>query len=82
MERLADGPGISGFLVSQIKIKMTKEIKKTSAEWIKEVGYEVLDPDGWDRTNFDYSWNKEKITMAEFQRRLTLSTVRRKFKVS
>ena len=62
--------------------KMTKEIKKTSAEWIKEVGYEVLDPDGWDRGNFDYSWNKEKITMAEFQRRLVMSTVRRKFKPS
>jgi hypothetical protein len=61
---------------------MTKEIKKVSGEWIKEVGYEVLDPDGWDRTNFDYSWNKEKITMAEFQRRLAMSTVKRKFKVS
>ena len=61
---------------------MSKETKKTSAEWIKEVGYEVLDPDGWDRANFDYSWNKEKITMAEFQRRLALSTVRRKLKVS
>lgn len=61
---------------------MVKEIKKTSAEWNKEVGYEVLDPDGWDRKNFDYSWNKEKITMAEFQRRLALSTVRRKIKVS
>jgi len=61
---------------------MVKEIKKTSAEWIKEVGYEVLDPDGWDRKNFDYSWNKEKITMAEFQMRLALSTVRRKIKVS
>ncbi len=61
---------------------MVKEIKKTSAEWIKEVGYEVLDPDGWDRKNFDYSWNKEKITMVEFQMRLALSTVRRKIKVS
>lgn len=60
----------------------TEEIEKTSAEWIKEVGYEVLDPDGWDRANFDYSWSKEKITMVEFQRRLALSTVIRKFKVS
>ena len=40
------------------KNEMSKEIKKTSAEWIKEVGYEVLDPDGWDRANFDYSWIK------------------------
>ena len=59
---------------------MKKEIKKTSAEWIKEVGYEILDPDGWDRTNYDYSFNKEKITMEEFQKRISLSTVRRKLK--
>ena len=59
---------------------MKKEIKKTSAEWIKQVGYEILDPDGWDRTNYDYSFNKEKITMEEFQKRLSLSTVRQKFK--
>ena len=80
--RLAHVMQSGGCPSSKIKIKMSKEIKKTSAEWIKEVGYEVLDPDGWDRTNFDYSWNKEKITMAEFERRLALSTVRRKFKVS
>jgi len=54
---------------------MKNEIKKTSAEWIKEVEYEVLDPDGWDRNNFDYSWNKEKITFDEFKRRLSFSTV-------
>ena len=60
---------------------MKKEIKKTSAEWIKKVGYEILDPDGWDRTNYDYSFNKEKITMEEFQKRLSLSTVKRVFKV-
>ena len=59
---------------------MEKVIKKTSSEWIKEVGYEVLDPDGWDRLNFDYSWNKEEITITEFKRRLSLSTVKRKFK--
>jgi len=50
------------------------EIKKTSAEWIRESVFLVLDPDGWDRVNFDFSWNQEKITMAEFQRRLSRST--------
>ena len=53
---------------------------KTSSEWIKEVGYEVLDPDGWDRSNFQYSWYEEEITYEEFQKRLINSTVRRKFK--
>lgn len=60
---------------------MKKEVKKVSAEWIKEVGYKVIDPDGWDRTNFDYSWNKEKITYGEFVTRLNASTCQRIFKV-
>jgi len=59
---------------------MKKEIKKTSSEWIKEVGYIILDPDGWDRNNFDFSFNKEKITNEEFKKRLNASTVMRKFK--
>ena len=50
-------------------------MKKTSAEWIKKVNYEIINPDGWDRKNYDYSFNKEKITMEEFQKRLSLSTV-------
>lgn len=62
------------------KEKVTKEIKKTSAEWINYFNYEILNPDGWDRKNFDYSWNKEKITMTEFKKRLSFSTVRQKFK--
>jgi hypothetical protein len=57
-----------------------REVKKVSAEWIKTVGYEVRDPDGWDRENFEYSWFKEKITEKEFTRRLLLSTCYRKFK--
>lgn len=36
--------------------------------------YTVADPDGWDRKNFDVSWN-EKIDRDEFIRRLTGSTV-------
>jgi hypothetical protein len=54
--------------------------KKPSSEWIKEVGYEIIDPDGWDRFDFDYSFNIEKITQEEFMRRLMLSTVKRVLK--
>ena len=58
---------------------MTDEIKKSSAEWSKEMGLElgrdILDPDGWDRSNFDQSW-AELITKDEFRRRYTISTVR------
>ena len=60
---------------------MKRVIKKVSSEWIKEVGYEVRDPDGWDRKNYDYSFNKEKITKEEFDKRLMESTLIRKFKL-
>lgn len=56
------------------------EIKKTSSEWIKEVGYEVIDPDGWNRSDFQNSWYEEMITYQEFQIRLLGSTLKRKFK--
>jgi len=55
------------------------KIRKTSAEWIKEYSYEIIDADGW-RPNFDYSFYQEKITRKEFEVRLFLSTVRKKFK--
>jgi hypothetical protein len=61
-------------------IELLGDVKKPSSEWIKEVGYEVLDPDGWDRSNFQYSWYEEDITYQEFQKRLLISTVRREFK--
>lgn len=56
------------------------EIKKTSSEWIKEVGYEVINPDGWNRSDFQNSWYEEMITYQEFQKRLLGSTLKRKFK--
>jgi hypothetical protein len=49
----------------------------SSAEWHKLPAYNnivIQDPDGWDRANFDVSWD-EPITEDEFKRRLTLSTV-------
>jgi len=51
--------------------------KKTSDEWHKELCPDtiILDPDGWDRSNFEESWN-EKISRAEFIRRLGMSTIR------
>lgn len=52
-----------------------KEVKKTSAEWQKEYAYpRVLDPDGWDRKNYEYSWFKEKITKEEYDSRVLIST--------
>jgi hypothetical protein len=50
----------------------------TSVEWCDKIGIEdgiILDPDGWDRTNFKYSFEQEKITREEFINRLAGSTV-------
>ncbi len=50
-------------------------IKKTSEEWQSIFPYpKVLDHDGWDRKNFDYSWKEEKITLEEYENRLSNST--------
>lgn len=50
---------------------------KTSAEWNEDLaeGIHVIDPDGWDRVNFQISWYDEKIDREEFERRFMLSTV-------
>lgn len=53
------------------------ELKKTSEEWSKEFPeIIVLDPDGWDRKNFTYSWYVEPITSEEYLSRRNKSTVR------
>jgi|2_EtaG_2_1085320.scaffolds.fasta_scaffold146909_1 hypothetical protein len=49
--------------------------KKTSAEWqalTPEII--VLDPDGWNRKNYNYSWNVERITEKEYNSRVSKST--------
>ena len=48
---------------------------KTSEEWSKDCEFTILDPDGWDRKNFDYSWSKELISKSEFDKRVMVSTV-------
>ena len=51
---------------------------KTSEEWQKLCKAEVLDPDGWDRKNFQFSWYEENISRSEFEKRLVLSTIQAK----
>lgn len=47
---------------------------KSSAQWQELTPYiRVLDPDGWDRRNFEKSWH-EPITFEEYCHRRTLST--------
>ena len=51
-------------------------IKKCADDWLCEPLYRntlIMDPDGWDRRDFERSW-AEEITEEEFQRRLMGST--------
>ena len=63
-----------------VKLESKEEIK-TSDEWEKSnlpemKGTEVLDPDGWDRQNFDFSYYQELITKDEYLFRVGGSTCR------
>ena len=53
--------------------------KRTSKEWLaltpKEWGLQILDPDGWDRMNYEYSFNQELITKDVFMNRVIGSTI-------
>jgi hypothetical protein len=48
-------------------------IKRSSHFWSNETGIEVLDPDGWNRMDYEKSW-AEEITRDEFIRRAGMST--------
>jgi len=53
-------------------------VKKTSNEWRLSNKYKnimILDPDGWDRANYNFSFYEELITEEEFNNRLLRSTV-------
>jgi len=57
------------------------EIKKTSQQWYDEIPKEfqffIIDPDGWDRKNYEFSFKKELITKEEFVKRTLNSTCMR-----
>lgn len=51
---------------------------KTSQEWYEEVpkeyGLIIMDPDGWNRRNYEFSFNEELITKQHFIMRVMHST--------
>lgn len=56
---------------------MSTPLTMTSDQWLVQPQYAhftVLDPDGWDRQNFEFSFKQELITEAEFNSRLLDST--------
>lgn len=48
---------------------------KTSKEWCKHFDCVVFDPDGWDRKNYEYSFNEEMVSEAEFRKRAKKSSM-------
>lgn len=56
-------------------------LQKTSEEWAKEIKgiCQIMDPDGWDRSNLQKSFYEEKITKQEFCKRVGLSTCQTNF---
>jgi len=56
----------------------TKGMKLTPDEWLEYCKdfrrYTIIDPDGWDKENYDESW-AEEITKDEMTRRVSRSTV-------
>jgi hypothetical protein len=58
------------------KSKIKEADVKTSVQWLREFkDLTILDPDGWDRLNWDYSFNEELITRGEFRYRANRSTI-------
>ena len=55
-------------------------VEKTSQQWYYELrkteNITIMDPDGWDRTNYQYSFTEELITKEKFNERLSRSTVK------
>ena len=50
------------------------EESRTSEEWQKLCRVTVLDPDGWNRLNYQFSWHEELIDRDEFEKRMVIST--------
>lgn len=51
--------------------------KYTSADWfdLTSGDFIIMDADGWNRQNYQYSFYEELITKEEFEKRLLTSTI-------
>ena len=64
-------------IIMQLLAELDKASLKTSPDWLKHFNIPsncILDPDGWDRKNWAYSWY-ELISQEEFMSRVSKSTV-------
>ena len=55
------------------------DLLKTSEQWYNDTypngELVILDPDGWDRTNYEYSWSVQLISFETFGQRVARSTI-------
>lgn len=68
-----EDPKLSEELMDTV-MSYSKETLHTSEFWSKYYPYRIMDPDGWDRSNYNYSWYEEQITWEEFKSRAGQST--------
>lgn len=63
-----------GMKPKQTVYQLSHNLTATSEQWYNQLHPDkkliVMDPDGWDRQNYQYSWFEEKITREEFDNRL------------
>jgi len=60
---------------TQLRELINYKFMNTSEKWQELYpNPKVIDPDGWDRENYQWSWYNQSITYTEYQRRLSLST--------
>jgi len=60
---------------TQLRELIDYKFMNTSEKWQELYpNPKVIDPDGWDREHYEWSWYKQSITYKEYQRRLSLST--------
>ena len=69
--------GVGEYRVFSYSDSTSSEVLRTSVEWKQLLApcTIICDPDGWDRVNYDYSFNKELISEGEFNNRLQKSSV-------
>lgn len=63
-------------LVNYIEKELSSELCLKPDDWLQTPKYQgltIMDPDGWDRKNYQQSWN-EKISWQEFEKRAAEST--------
>ena len=65
--------------IQQLILKLNPVELKTSLDWCAMIPAQyqisIIDPDGWDRANWYFSYYDEKITFQEFMNRLMQSTI-------